>query len=473
MEDANMKSKTSKTHKRDRRRRAVLNEAGLQQVHLNAAGIDIGSEQHWVAVPQGRDEQHVRSFSSFTSGLTELAEWLERCNVDTVAMESTGVYWIPLYELLQSRGFTVLLVNARHVKNVPGRKDDCLDCQWLQKLHTFGLLRGSFRPDAEITALRCCLRQRENIVIEAATWVQRMQKALTQMNLQLHHVLSDISGTTGLAILRDIVAGEHNPVHLARHRDPRCRASTQMIIASLTGSYRDEHLFALRQALQAYDFFQHQLQDCDMHVEQLLHSLTAKLPTPTNPLPQPRTAAKAPRNNDFRFEARPALFTLTAGIDITQLPGISPHNGLRLLSEIGTDMKRFKTEKHFVSWLTLSPHVKASGGRVLSSRTLPSANRAAKLLRLTAVTLRRSNTALGAFYRRLAARIGKPKAVTATARKLAILLYRVLTGQLQPQVLDAQHYEEQQRDRAVRSLHRRAKSLGFQLIETKPAEALS
>ncbi|HKU39361.1 MAG TPA: IS110 family transposase [Polyangiales bacterium] len=455
----------NKPNKRDRRRRAVLKEAGLQQVHLNAAGIDIGSEWHWVAVPEGRDQQHVRSFPSFTSGLTELADWLQRCDIDTVAMESTGVYWIPLYELLQSRGFTVLLVNARHVKNVPGRKDDCLDCQWLQKLHTFGLLRGSFRPDAEITALRCCLRQRETIVIEAATWVQRMQKALTQMNLQLQHVLSDISGTTGLAILRDIVAGERDPERLARHRDRRCRASMQMIIASLTGSYRDEHLFALRQALQAYDFFQQQLRDCDRHVEQLLRSITTKLPIPPNPPPTPRSA-RAPRNNDFRFEARSPLYTLTGGIDITQLPGISPHNGLRLLSEIGTDMKRFKTEKHFVSWLTLSPHVKASGGRVLSSRTQPSANRAAKLLRISVVTLRRSDTALGAFYRRLAARIGKPKAVTATARKLAILLYRALTGQLKPEALDARHYEEQQRERAVRSLHRRAKSLGFQLIQT-------
>ena len=232
-----------KKDKRTRRQRAVLDEVGLREIHLNAAGIDIGSAEHWVAVPQGRDEICVRPFPSFTSGLNALADWLQRCGIDTVAMESTGVYWIPLYELLESRGLTVLLVNARHVKNVPGRKDDCLDCQWLQKLHTFGLIRGSFRPDAEITTLRSYIRHRETIIQESGSWVQRMQKALTQMNLQVHNVLSDIVGVTGLAILRDIVAGERDPVRLARHRDYRCRASTQTIVDSLTGSYRNEHVF--------------------------------------------------------------------------------------------------------------------------------------------------------------------------------------------------------------------------------------
>ncbi len=469
MEDAMNKSKRGK---RRSRQRALLDDAGLQQVHLNAAGIDIGSEQHWVAVPHGRDEQRVRSFSSFTTGLLELADWLQRCGIDTVAMESTGVYWIPLFELLQERGLQVLLVNARHIKNVPGRKDDALDCQWIQKLHTFGLLRGSFRPDDDIVALRGYVRHRDTLVAEAGTWVQRMQKALVQMNVQLHTVLSDVTGVTGLAILREIVAGERDPAHLARHRDYRCRASEQQIIASLTGHYRDEHVFALRQALQCYDFYQQQLRDCDAQIERVLAELTAKQQPPSAALP-PRRRKHTQRDNEPRLELRAPLFALTAGVDITQLPGITPYNGLKLLAEVGTDMTRFKTDKHFISWLTLCPHVNASGRRVLSHRTRPSANRAAHIFRMAALSLGRTDTALGAFYRRLAARVGKPKALTAVARKLATLFYRLLRGQLDPTALDANHYEQHQRDRTVRSLRRRAKAFGLSLIEPTTGEVLA
>jgi transposase len=468
MEEATMKGKTDK---RARRRRAALDEAGLRHVHLDAAGIDIGSEQHWAAVPEGRDERNVRSFSSFTSGLHELADWLERCRITTVAMESTGVYWIPLYELLQERGIEVLLVNARHVKNVPGRKDDCLDCQWLQKLHTFGLLSGSFRPDAEVAALRSYVRHRDTLVVQASSWVHRMQKALVQMNVQLHTVLTDITGVTGMSILRDIVAGERDPSRLARHRDHRCRATQEQIVAALTGHYRNEHLFALRQALECYDFYQRQLRDCDHQIELRVSEL-ARQQDAAAQLPAARKK-HSQRDNEPRFELRAPLFALTAGVDVTQLPGISPYNGLKLLSEVGTDMKRFKTDKHFVSWLTLSPHINASGGRVLSSHTRPSASRAAHIFRLAALSLGRSDTALGAFYRRIAARIGKPKAITATARKLAILFYRLLSRQLDPQALDANHYDQQQRDRTVRSLRRRAKSLGLQLMDTSTGEVVA
>lgn len=464
-----MKSKSSK---RNKRRRAVLDQAGLRQVHLDAAGIDIGSEQHWVAVPEGRDEPSVRSFSSFTSGLCELADWLKRCEIETVAMESTGVYWIPLYELLQERGIEVLLVNARHVKNVPGRKDDSLDCQWLQQLHTFGLLRGSFRPDAEVAALRSYVRHRDTLITEAGSWVQRMQKALVQMNVQLHTVLSDITGVTGVAILREIVAGERDPARLARHRDYRCRASEEQIVGALTGHYRDEHVFALRQALECYDFYQRQLQECDRLIEQRLSELARTQDAAAAELPPPRRK-HTQRANEPQFPLRASLFALTAGVDVTQLPGISPYNGLKLLSEVGTDMTRFKTEKHFVSWLTLCPNVNASGGRVLSSHTRPSANRAAHNFRLAALSLVRSDTALGSFYRRLAARVGKPKALTATARKLAILFYRLLRGQLDPKALDANHYDQQQRQRTIRSLRRRAKSLGLQLFDAATGEVVA
>jgi transposase len=469
MEEATMKGKTDK---RSRRRRAVLDEAGLRHVHLDAAGIDIGSEQHWAAVPEGRDERSVRSFSSFTNGLHELADWFERCRITTVAMESTGVYWIPLYELLQERGIEVLLVNARHVKNVPGRKDDCLDCQWLQKLHTFGLLSGSFRPDAEVTALRSYVRHRDTLVVQASSWVHRMQKALVQMNVQLHTVLTDITGVTGMSILREIVAGERDPSRLARHRDYRCRASEGQIIAALTGHYRDEHVFALRQALECYDFYQCQLRDCDSQIERRLAELARQQDAAAVELPAARRK-HSQRDNEPRFELRAPLFALTAGIDVTQLPGIGPYNGLKLLSEVGTNMTRFKTDKHFVSWLTLSPHVNASGGRVLSSHTRPSASRAAHIFRLAALSLCRSDTALGAFYRRLAARIGKPKAITATARKLATLFYRVLCRQLDPTALGANHYDQQQRDRTVRSLRRRAKSLGLQLLDPSTGEVVA
>jgi transposase len=453
-----------------RPRRTALDKAGLQQVNLNAAGIDIGSEQHWVAVPEGRDKQNVRSFSSFTTSLLELAVWLERCGVKTVAMESTGVYWIPLFELLQQRGFEVLLVNAHHVKNVPGRKDDSLDCQWLQKLHTFGLLRGSFRPDQEIVALRGYLRHRDTLVAQSAAWVQRMHKALAQMNLQLHNVLADVTGVTGLAIIREIVAGERDPACLARHRDHRCRASQAQIIASLTGNYRDEHVFALRQALQCYDFYQQQQRECDVEIERVLGDLAAKQGKPSAALPSARKK-NTHSYNEPRFDVRPLLFALV-GVDVTQLPGISPYNGLKLITEVGSDMTRFKSEKHFASWLTLSPHVNASGGRVLSSRTRPSANRAAHVFRLAALALGRSDTALGAFYRRLSARVGKPKAITALARKLAILFYRVLTGQLTPQTLAADHYDQHQRDRNLRALKRRAKTLGFSLLDPDTGEVL-
>jgi transposase len=268
-------------------------------------------------------------------------------------MESTGVYWIPLYEILEARGFEVVLVNARHVKNVPGRKSDVTDCEWLRELHSVGLLRGSFRPAAAIAVLRAYLRHRETLVESAATHIQRMQKALVQMNLQLHLIISDITGVTGLRILRDIVAGRTNPQHLAQYRDPRCHASEAEIAAALTGHYRPEHLFALQQNLELFDIYQHQLAACDAAIEVHLHTLAAEATLPATPLPEPRSTTK-PRHNEPRFEIRAPLHQLT-GVDLTQLDAIGPYSALRLLAEIGTDMSRWPTEKHFTSWLTLAP----------------------------------------------------------------------------------------------------------------------
>lgn len=446
---------------RSRRERSLL-----EKVHLNAAGIDIGAESHWVAVPEDRDEKPVREFRSFTHDLHALADWLEACGIETVAMESTGVYWIPLYEILEARGIEVRLVDARHVKGVPGRKSDVLDCQWLQQLHTFGLLRGSFRPDAPIAALRSLIRHRDQLVEAAASYVQRMQKALVLMNLQLHNVLSDVTGVTGLAILRDIVAGVTDPARLARHRHARCRASEEQIAASLTGHYRAEHVFVLRQALELYDFYQTRIRHCDDEIEAQLATLEATCDAPKERLgPPPRPRRRSA--NEPGFDLRSPLYTLCGGVDLSTLPGLGPYGALKLLSEVGLDMRRWASEKHFVAWLTLAPRNQISGGKLLSSRTPPSANRATKILRIAAMSVGRSDHALGAFYRRMAARVGKAKAITATARKLAILAYRMLRDRLPYRELSAADYDQQQRSRILRGLRKRAASLGLEIVDTR------
>lgn len=444
----------------------------LERVHLNAAGIDIGAEAHWVAVPEDRDPKPVRKFSSFTRDLHQLADWLEACGIETVAMESTGVYWIPLYEILEQRGFEVLLVNARHVKNVPGRKTDLLDCQWIQQLHSFGLLRGSFRPQAEIATLRSYLRHRDTLIEGAAAYIQRMQKALVLMNLQLHNVISDLTGLTGMRILRAIVAGERDPERLAEHRVTRVRASQQEIADSLRGHYRDEHVFSLRQALELYDFHQQQIAACDREVEACLRVLEAHVDRAALPaLPAPRSS-KSTSANEPAFDLRSPLFALCGGVDPTELPGIGPYGALKLLSEVGPDMTRWPSEKHFTSWLTLAPHPEISGGKILRSATQPSANRAARIFRIGAMSVGRSDHALGAFYRRLAVRIGKAKAITATARKLAILFYRMLRDRQPYREQSAEDYAARQRSRTLRHLRRRAESLGFQLVDRDTGEIL-
>ena len=442
----------------------------LKRINLNAAGIACGADTHYVAVPADRAATPVRAFRTVTSSLHELAAWLVACGVTTVAMESTGVYWIALYEILEARGLEVVLVNARHVRNGPGRKSDVMDCQWLQELHSVGLLRGSFRPTAAIAVLRAYLRHRETLVRAAATHVQRMQQALVQMNLRLTLVISDITGATGMRILRDIVAGQTDPQRLAQHRDTRCQASEVEIIAALTGHYRPEHLFVLRQNLELFDAYRRQMADCDAAIEAHVATLRAQGPTRTEPLPAPRPRQK-PRANEPRFEIRSALYQFT-GVDLTQIDSIGPYGALRLLVEIGTDMSRWPTQRHCTSWLTLAPQNKVSGGRRLSSQTQPSAHRAAAIFRVAAMTLGRTNTALGAFYRRLAPRIGRAKAITATARKLAILVYRSLKHGLIYQDPGAAAYHAQHRQRALRRLRLQATQLGFSLVNRTTGEVI-
>lgn len=430
----------------------------LAVINRRAAGVDIGATFHVVAVPSDLDGDAVRSFQSFTGDLNRLADWLVSLGITTVAMESTGIYWVPLYEILEGRGLEVVLVNARDAKNVPGRKTDVNDAQWIQQLHSYGLLRASFRPSQAIVAMRAYLRHRERLIEYAASHVQHMQKAMMQMNLQLHHVVTDITGVTGMKILRAIIAGERDPEVLAGHRDVRCKSSPETIRKALTGNYQREHVFALRQAVELYDAYQAKLKDCDAEIERSLRALQP--PEVAAPVaPRARQAGK----NEPAFEIR-ALLRAVVGVDLTEIDGIGPYSALRIVAECGTDMSRWPTVKHFTSWLTLAPGSKISGGKVLSSRTRRSANRAATLLRLAATSISRTETALGAFFRRLAVRTGKAKAVTATARKIAVLLYNTLRHGMAYVDPGARYYEERYRQRTVDNLRRRADALGFTLV---------
>jgi transposase len=439
----------------------------LSTINPDAAGVDIGSTFHVVAVPRDRDDQPVRTFRTFSSDLHQLADWLAQVGITTVAMESTGVYWIPVFEILEARGFSVLLVNARHVKHVPGRKTDVNDAQWLQQLHQYGLLRGSFRPRDGVVRLRAYLRHRERLVEYAAAHIQHMQKAFMQMNVQLHHVVTDITGVTGMRIIRAIVAGNHAPDQLAAFRDVRCSASVETIREALTGTYRPEHLFALRHALELYDVHQAKVAECDKAIDAVLQQLNADRPAPDDPLPAVRHAKG---RNEPQFEVRSALYTLL-GADLSQIHGLGPYTVLRLVAECGDDMRKFPTAKHFTSWLSVAPGNKITGGRLLSSKTRRSTNRAAVLLRIAAVNIGRTQTALGAFYRRLAARVGKAKAVTATARKLAILFYNAMRFGMKYVDPGVAYYEERYRQRVIHNLHRRAKDLGFSLVANSAAPA--
>lgn len=454
-------AKTGKTHQTSQ---------GLSLIHDRAAGIDIGSTFHVVAIPPELDAEPVRTFGTFTQELHRLAEWLVRHGITTVAMESTGVYWVAVFEILEDHGIDAQLVNARETKAVPGRKTDVNDAQWLQKLHACGLLRASFRPGRHIAALRTYLRQRKRLLDYAAAHIQHMQKALVYMNLQLHQVVTDITGATGMKILRAIIAGERDAEVLAALRDVRCKASVETIREALSGNYQPEHLFSLTQAVALYDFYQQQVAACDVEIERTLVRLCATASAPEAPLPKARHRTRQP--NALAFNVRQALYDLL-GIDLTQIHGCGPYLSLKLISECGTDLSRWPSAKHFTSWLGLSPGCKISGGQVLSSHSRKNANRLSVQLRLSATTIGRMNTALGAFYRRLGVRIGKAKAVTATARKLAVLLYNALRYGLHYRDPGADYYEQRYQDRLLKNLRRRAAELGYELTETVPVAGVS
>jgi transposase len=446
--------------KKSRKFQVTQLPAQLQHINLNAAGIDIGSERHLVAVPEGRDDVSVREFGTFTADLEALADWLKKCGVTSVAMESTGVYWIPVFEVLERRGFEVKLVDARHVKNVSGRKSDVLDCQWLQQLHTYGLLAGAFRPPDEVCVLRSYLRQKEMLTQAASMHIQHMQKALQQMNLLLHNVVSDITGVTGMKIIKAILAGERDPKVLARNRHGLCKNSPSTIAKSLIGNYREEHLFALRQAVELYEMYQAKIADCEQAIIKQLEkhpNVSDDEPPPADKETQARSRMRA------HVDVQELLYKKT-GIDLFAIPGLAADTLLTLASEVGFDMSPWKTEKHFASWLGLCPGTRRSGGKVLNSKTKRNPNRATQAFRMAASSLSRSKTALGAFFRRLKLRTGGPQAITATAHKIARIYYAMLTKRTSYIELGQQAYEQRYQQRRINSLKNQAKLLGFQLV---------
>jgi transposase len=447
----------------DRRPRKNEKDVPNHFQHLNphAAGIDVGSRSHFAAVPEGAGEKPVREFSCFTGDLHRLADWLHACGVKTVAMESTGIYWIPVFEILERRGFEVKLVNAHHVKNVPGRKTDVLDCQWLQRLHSYGLLEGAFRPPDQVCVLRAYIRQRMNLVRYAASHIQHMQKALSQMNLLLHNVVSDITGVTGMRIIKAILAGERDPLILAGFRDPRCKNSKETIARSLEGHYKPEHLFSLKQAVELYEFYQAKIADCDHQIGEQLGVFDDRSDGGQTP---PSGKGKV-AGSGLGFDVRGDLYRMT-GVDLTRIDGIDAYTALKVISEVGTDMSRWKSSKQFASWMGLCPGNKVSGGKKLSGKTKSVANRAAAALRIAANSLTRSKSALGAYLRRQKARLGAPKAITATAHKLARLIYSMLKHGMKYVDAGQDYYEQRYRTRVVENLKKRALELGFTLVKT-------
>jgi transposase len=432
----------------------------LRRINPRAAGIDIGSASHWVAIDPSLTEQPVREFTAYTSDLQALADWLVEHEVQTVAMESTGVYWIALFEVLRERGLEVCLVDARATQQVAGRKSDISDCQWIQELHSYGLLRQAFVPEAQIATLRSYVRQRDRWVTEAGRAIQHMQQALELMNVKLTEVVSDITGTTGMAIIDSILAGERDAGRLSELRNPRCSRSQEEIARALLGSWREEHLFALAQARHYYTYLGERIAACDTRIAAAMESCAS----PEEPSSEPPKASKRDASpHPFGFDAHGHCFQM-AGVDLTAIAGVGVNTVLTVLAEIGTDMSPWRSERAFGSWLGIAPNPRKSGGRVLRSATRANAQRAATALRLAARSLSNSKSALGAFYRRLRARIGAPKAITATAYKIAKLFYRMLKSKQPYQDVGQAAYDERFRARRLRSLHRMAAELGFDLV---------
>lgn len=448
-------------------------ETFLHQIHPNVCGIDIGANAIFVCAPC-KGQLEIRKYSTFTADLKTMVEWLKACDITSCAMESTGIFWIPIYDILEENGLQVLLVNAHHIKNVPGRKTDVKDCQWIQQLHSYGLLRGSFRPTKDILPLRAYVRQRSRLFEKGAQELLLMQKALTQMNVRLKMVISDISGLTGMLIIKAIIDGERDPKKLASFRNQKCQKDESEIAKGLEGSYQDEHVFALQHAYEAYQFFHQQILECERKIEKELTHLNEILSHEKEEIPRQvkqntkenkvKRRGKTVANRSAYYFDAPKKIEDCLGVNLLEIPGMESGTLVKILSEIGTDMSRWPTSAHFTSWLGLCPNNKISGDKVLSSRTKPSSNRAAQALRIAAHTLHRSKTALGSFFRRMRSKLGAPKAITATGHKLAKIIYNMLKFKKSFKELGADYYESQYRTKVIASLKKRAKDFGFDLV---------
>ena len=458
----------NRKQRREMTRKIQSEDISLEVIHPDAAGIDIGNESHYVAVPPARDSEPVRRFGCTTAELKAMANWLQQCGVRTVAMQSTGVYWIAVYDILEQAGLEVYLVNARDTKNLPGRKSDVQESQWLMKLHTYGLLRNSFRPSQEIRTMRTYWRQRNDLVQSAGRHIQRIQKALTQMNIQLANVLSDVSGMTGQAIIKAILAGERDPHKLAAFRDHRVKASGEEIARSLEGNWEEDLLFVMQQEQDGYEFCQKQMSECDRQLEQYLQQMEDRSAGTNLPEEKRKERLKKKKGNKPRFDLRTGLFRMT-GTDLTRIDGIDVMTAMTILSEAGWDMSKWETEDHFVSWLRLCPDNRISGDKIIGKGRLPTNNRVSIALKMAANTLRTSKTYLGAQFRRLRSRLDTPVAIKAMAAKLARLVYRMLRYGMKYVDQGAAFYEAQHRQLQIKHLKSKAAKLGFQLIQVPAA----
>jgi transposase len=426
----------------------------MLMVNPHAAGIDIGSKEHWVAVPPEHDSVCVRCFSAFTEDLHAIGAWLKQCKVTTVAMESTGIYWIPLFLILEEYGFEVVLVNASHVKNVSGRKTDEKDCQWIQKLHTCGLLSASYQPDAKTRELRSYVRHKKNLSQSAQVHVLRMQKALEQMNIKLHLVLSDITGKSGMAIVKAVLAGQYDPEQLCKLVDPRVKASREEIKKSLKGTWKQEHLFELRQSLELYEFYEQKLAECDRQIQKVIGSFSKE------------GGCNTTDKHDSEITNLKDYLKTIFGVDITEVWGIKEDMAIDLLSEIGIDMSKWKTDKHFTSWLGLCPNNKISGGKIISSKVKKSSNKAGQLFRMIAYAIQRSDHWLGSFYRKMRSKGGPKRAIVATARKLAVIFYKMVSTKQPFTPIRKEVYEQMYRTQKIKQLEKQALKLGLVLASS-------
>ena len=466
-------SKLSRRHRAQASQGEARPFAGMRKITAQAAGVDIGAHEIVACVPDGEDQQIVRTFGTYTADLQTLADWFVDCGIQTVAMESTGVYWIPLFEELEARGLHCCLISAASIKRVPGRKSDVLDCQWIQTLHSYGLLTASFRPEADLVALRTLLRHRAQLLAHRAPHILHMQQALLQMNIQLSPVLSDLTGLTGQRIMRAIIAGERDPQRLAALRNDRCKKEADEIAMALTGTWREEHLFVLAQALALVDFYTTQLSACDAQIERVFSVIKPRFETTCEgaeaaPMaPPPRRKPHSNSKNTPEGNTRAHILRIT-GVDLVAVHGMSDSIAQTIMSEIGTDMSKWPDAKHFCSWLGLAPKNDISGGKVLKSRTLKNRNRAAQAFRMAAQSVTRSHCAFGAFYRRLKGRLGPAQALVATAHKIARTVYHMLKHLVPYHDIGAAEYTQRFRERALQYLQKKAAKLGYTLSCASP-----